>query len=181
MNTNLPHNNSSYKNHGIGKIILDIILKIFDYIYDFLFNWEDDPYEEENFIENEKIKHSIVKTPDKNIESNIREFKLIKNTFGTTAADYIFGLRQEVDYLIKKHGLVYENTIRVVIPPEKLNKGNLSPKILEETMESIYSQYNKDVILKPGKINVIGSGEKTFLVELEIENYTINEEILSTI
>ncbi len=163
------------------KNLIELIGNVLEFIYDFLFDWEDDPFEEQEFIENEKLKHSMVKAENRSFEEIRSEFELIEDTFGEDAADYIFSLRKEVDFLVKKHNLVKENTIRVVIPPEKLIPGNLNPYIFEETIEGIYSQYNKDVILKPGKISVIATGTGQIVANLEIISYTVSEQLLNAV
>lgn len=163
------------------KNLLEIIGKILEFIYDFLFDWSDDPYEEQEFIESEKAKHSLIRAENKSLETIKQEFELIEDTFGRKAADYIFGLRQEVNYLIKEHNLVPQNIIRVIIPPEKLEPGNINSKIFEETIEGIYSQYNMDVILKPGNINIISTESGKAFVEMELESYTVNEKLLSAV
>ena len=163
------------------KTILEIIGKVFEFIYDFLFNWEDDPYEDQKFIEEEKLKHSLVKAENKNIEGIKQEYELISDAFGGRAADYLYSVKQEVNYLIDKHNLIKENTIRVVIPPEKLEPGNIKPGIFEEIIEGIYSQYNRDVILKPGKINIVGTATGKVFAEMEIESYAVNEDLLNAV
>ena len=163
------------------KGIISIIGKVLEFIYDFLFNWEDDPYEEQEFIENEKVKHSNIKTENKDLNQNKYEYELISDVFGENAADYIYGLKQEVNYLVKNHNLIMENTIRVIIPPEKISSGNINSKVLEETIEGIYSQYNRDVILKPENLNVIGTDNGKVFVEMELSSYTVNQELLNTV
>ncbi|OGH99915.1 MAG: hypothetical protein A2Y25_05485 [Candidatus Melainabacteria bacterium GWF2_37_15] len=163
------------------KKIFELIGNVLEYIYDFLFDWSDEPYEEQSFIESEKAKHSLVRAENKPSDSIRQEYDLIEGAFGEKAAHYLFTLKQEVDYLINKHSLVKENTVRVVIQPEKLEVGNINPRIIEETIEGVYSQYNKDVILKPGKINIMGTQSGKVMAELEIESYTVNDNLLNAV
>ncbi len=163
------------------KNFIELLGNILEYIYDFLFDWEDDPYEEQEFLRKEKLKHSLVKAENKKIDAIREDFELIQDTFGSGAADYLYSLKQEVSYLVEKHGLVKENTIKAVIPPEKIQMGNLKPAIFEETIEGIYSQYNRDVILKPGKINLISTGSGKVFAEMEIESYSVNQALLNTV
>ena len=173
---------------SIIQTILDIAAQIFVYIYEFIFVWEDDPYEGENFIENEKLKHSLsqadstlpnaasVKNNATISIKNRQDFDSLKNAFGVQTADYIFRLKEEVDLLVDKHGLVRENTIMVVIPPEKMKASLLGPDFFENTLERIYSQYEKDVILKPGNIKILNTAAGAFYAEVQIESYTVTEE-----
>jgi hypothetical protein len=82
---------------------------------------------------------------------------------------------------VEEHNLVHENTILVVIPPDRIKTRNLPPEVLEGTIERIYTQYNKDVILKPGAVKIMGSGTGTLFAEMEIESYAINDELLEVL
>lgn len=156
------------------KNIFIIIGNILDYIYDFLFDWEDDPYEEKDFIENEKVKHSAVKEEHPAID------KQIEIAFGKKAANFVRETQKEVDFLIKEHNLVKENTIRVVLPPQKIDSANKA-QIFEETIERVYNQYDEDVILKPGKINILSTDAGTVFAEMEIESYAVSNELLEAV
>ncbi len=178
----------------IWNIILDIIIKIFAYIYDFLFNWEDEPYQEEDFLEKEKAKLSAVKqdtpfsgnTSENNFTVSINnpnrnDFETLKSAFGIQTANYIYKLREEVDYLVKEHNLTQENSIMIVIPPEKMKTSLLGPEFFESTFERIYSQYDKDVILKPGKFKIIHNKAGAFYAEIRVDAYTVTQELLVSI
>ena len=163
------------------KYIINLIGNILEYIYDFLFNWEDDPYEEQEFIQNEKLKHSLIKAEKKSPSAIKQEYELLEEAFGQKSADYVYRLKQEVDYLVKEHDLVKENTIKVIIPPEKIELVGMNSKIFEETIERVYAQLDRDVILKPGKINLIGTESGKIMAEMEIESYTVNQALLKAI
>jgi len=163
------------------KNLIEMIGNIFEFIYDFIFDWEDDPFEEQEFIEKEKQKHAMVKAEKRSFEEIKSEYELIEDIFGEVAADYVINLRKEVDLLVNKHNLTQENVIRVIIPPEKLVPGNLNPYIFEETIEGIYSQYNRDVILKPGKITMMKTQNGQTIANLEVISFTINEQLLASV
>jgi len=177
----------------ILKGFLDIVVLVVNYIYDFIFDWEDEPYEKK-FIENEKLKHSIklnntaiTSLTEKNStvsiinDANKKDFDNLKSAFGMQTADYIVNLRQEVDHLVKEHGLVQEDSMMVVISPENFRNSLLSPDFFETTLERIYSQCNKDVILKLGNIMILKTAVGVPYAEVQIETYSVSKEILASI
>jgi|GEM_PF-3140258 len=184
----------------IWQIIWDITVKVFDYIYDFLFNWEDEPYEYKELVQSEKLRQSALKTNDEtsatrltqdsstvsiikssNFEQNKDYYETLVEDFGKQTAEYMFRQKEEVDYLIEKHGLVRENTFKVMIPPEKIGDDQLGPGYFETVIEKIYSQYNSDVILRPKNLRMLNTQGGIFYGELEVEAYTVTEDLLSTV
>ncbi len=181
--------------NNIWQIIWDIAKQVFAYIYDFLFNWEDEPFEDEAFLEDEKLKHSVaqintaenqfaennstVSIKNQPTGKNSKDYEYLKGIFGKQTADYIVNTRQEVDYLVKEHNLIRKNTIMVVIPPEKMRTSLLGPEFFEATLEKLYSQFNKDVILKPRNIRVINAKGDALYAEIQIEAFSVNEEVIS--
>lgn len=185
------------KKNKAAQLVWNITKQIFAYIYDFLFNWEDEPFAEETFIKNEKLKHSAVKSDDSGInpidnnstvsiknkisEKNLVDYKKLKDSFGIQTANYIAGLRQEIDSLVEKHGLIRETTIMVVIPPEKMRTSLLGPEFFESTLERLYPQFEKDVILRPGNIRIVNTKNENLYAEIKIEAYAVNEEVLASV
>jgi len=193
VNEELKH---TQKLSNAAYIIWDVILKIIAYIYDFIFNWEDEPYYGNDFIEDEKLKHAAVQSGTSISKANLVEnnatvsiqneksssdFSLLAKVFGIQSASYIARLRDEVDYLVEEHHLVYENSIMVVIPPEKFRIGALGPNFFDAMLERLYSQYDNDVILKIGDINILDTTIRANYAEVEIVAYVVTEELLASV
>ncbi len=181
--------------NNIWQVIWDIIKQIIAFIIDFLFNWEDEPYEDGTFLENEKQKHSIARNDAKTANplpvennstvsinnkisrNNLQDYETLKKAFGTSTADYIVSLRQEVEYLVKTHGLVRESTLMMVIPPEKMRGSLLSPEFFEANFEMIYPQFGGDVILKPGNVRIVNTKPGALYAEVQIIVYSVTEDL----
>ena len=184
------------KQHNIIHIIWDLLLQIIAYIYDFIFNWEDEPYYGNDFIKEEKLKHSVVQGGTKIFkettikdnatvsiqnEKNSSDFNLLAKAFGIQSASYIERLRDEVDYLVEEHNLVCENSIMVVIPPERFRTSPLGPDFFDTMLERLYTQYDKDVILKIGNIKILNTIVSANYAEVEIIAYVVTEELLASV
>ncbi len=188
-----------FKKNNIWQTALGLIKQIFIYIYEFIFIWEDEPFQETDLIENEKRKHSLIKGSVNSLSESIvhenstvtikstisqkneQEYESIKNVLGKQTADYIVKLRQEADYVIKEHSLIQENSMVVVLSPEKINECILNPEFFEITLERIYSQYNEDVIFKPANIKIINTATGSFYAEIKIETYAVTQELLASV
>jgi len=108
---------------------------------------------------------------DKNKIFSSDDIELLEKAFGEDAADYIDRLRNEVDYLLKEHNLKRMNSILTVIPPEKLAGTKLPVAAINGIIENIYAQFDGDVILRPGKINVFVNENGVRFAEMYIDCY----------
>jgi len=98
--------------------------------------------------------------------------------FDEEAADFIVQLREEVDFLVKEHGLLRKNSILTVLPPQKLVENKISATTMNGIVENIYSQFDGDVILRPGRINVFVNDSGTKFAEMYIDIYQPQKEII---
>jgi len=91
--------------------------------------------------------------------------------FDDEAAEFIIQLREEVDFLVKEHGLQRKNSILTVLPPQKLSENKISVTTINGVIENIYSQFDGDVILRPGRINVFVNDSGVKFAEMYIDTY----------
>jgi len=145
---------------GIWQLFLNFIGFLFD--LDFSEKAPENPF-------------SNVPTPIINNEKNkifsANDIELLETAFGEDAADYIDRLRNEVDYLVKEHNLKKMNSVLTVIPPEKLANAEIPAATINGIIENIYAQFDGDVILRPGKINVFVQDNGTRFAEMYIDCY----------
>lgn len=141
---------------GVWDLFLDFI--------DFLFDLEEDR-EELPFPDAPKS----ATLNDKNKTFVSEDIELLETAFGTDAADYIDSLRKEADYLVQEHGLKRMNSIRTVLPPQQIAEANVAPAAINSMIESIYAQFDGDVILRPGKINVFVNNSGLRFAEMYID------------
>lgn len=52
----------------------------------------------------------------------------------------------------------------------------LNPQIFENVLEGIYSQYDKDVILKPSEIKFLKNKNDDYIAEINVETYVLSPE-----
>jgi len=104
--------------------------------------------------------------------------ELLETAFGEDAADYINQLRNEVDYLVKEHNLKRMQSILTVLPPQKLADANVPTAVINNVIENIYGQFDGDVILRPGKINVFVNDSGIRFAEMYIDCYKPVEELV---
>ncbi|OGH95802.1 MAG: hypothetical protein A2039_07265 [Candidatus Melainabacteria bacterium GWA2_34_9] len=104
--------------------------------------------------------------------------ELLETAFGEDAADYINQLRNEVDYLVKEHNLKRMQSILTVLPPQKLAEANVPTAVINNVIENIYGQFDGDVILRPGKINVFVNDSGIRFAEMYIDCYKPVEELV---
>lgn len=129
---------------------------------------------------------AVLRLPDgsEDISSGSRDLFSAKNTamlevvFGKETAKYISSLRDNVNDLVKENTIEYADSVYVVMPPEKFPGDGLSPAIIDNIMESVYAQFNGDVILKPGKINVFITESGLKYAEMYIDYYKPTEEFV---
>lgn len=160
----------------IWQIFLDLIGFIFD--IDFKDEEEDNPFSN---IEDPNAENSSEKTTNPKRVFETREVQRLEAAFGAAAADFIINMRNEVDEVVKAHGLEYQDSILTVIPPEKLGKSDIHPAVINTMIESIYAQFDGDVILRPGKVNVFMTDEGMRFAEMYIDCYKPVEEPVNSL
>lgn len=182
------------------EILLNIIKQIGVFIYEFIFVWEDDePYEKEGFIDSEKLKQASVLgqkniSPAEAMQNNATvaiynrpteyensDYEQIATLFGEAAAEYIKNLRNEVDSLLEEQGLTQLSSIKIVIPPEKIQSSLLGREFFEITIKRITDQFDGKVILKPGDIKVKHTLSGVPFAEMQLEAYAVSETAIAQI
>lgn len=145
---------------GIWDLFLDFIGFLFD--LDFGDDIEETPFPDAPKSETLNDNNRVFVSEDA---------EMLESAFGADAADYINSLRREVDYMVQEHGLKRMNSIRTVLPPQKLAEVNIPPATINSLIENIYSQFDGDVILRPGKVNVFVSDSGIRFAEMFIDCY----------
>ena len=146
---------------GIWHLFLDFIGFLFDI----------------DFNETDELENPFSNVPgsatlnDKNKIFVSEDTEMIETAFGKDAARYINNLREEADYLVKEHGLQKTDSVVTVLPPQKLVEANLSPATINNIIENIYNQFDGDIILKPGRINVFVNDSGIRFAELYMDCY----------
>lgn len=107
-----------------------------------------------------------------------KEIALLESTFGRETAEYINSLRQQVEKLVADNTLEYVDSIYTVLPPEKFPGAAFSPAVIDNIIESVYSQFDGDIILKPGKINVFATENGLRYAEMYLDYYRPTEEFV---
>ena len=115
---------------------------------------------------------------DKNKIFASEDTAMLETAFGEDVTDYINRLRNEVDYLVKEHNLKRMQSILTVLPPQKLAEANMPVATINNVIENIYSQFDGDVILRPGKINVFVNDSGIRFAEMYIDCYKPVEELV---
>ena len=115
---------------------------------------------------------------DKNKIFASEDTAMLETAFGEDVTDYINRLRSEVDYLVKEHNLKRMQSILTVLPPQKLAEANMPVATINNVIENIYSQFDGDVILRPGKINVFVNDSGIRFAEMYIDCYKPVEELV---
>ncbi len=163
--------------------ILEFYIDLWNLFLDFIGFLFDIDFRNKNEKEKENPFANVPELPVVSNEIH-REIKTddlssLEKAIGKNAANYIEKMREEVDFLVNEHELKYVDSILAVIPPQKLDETNLSSTVIENIIESIYNQYNEDVILRPGKINMFvnNGGEK--IAEIYIDCYKPSEELIN--
>ncbi len=146
---------------GIGQLFLDFIGYLFD--LDFREKETENPFSNLPNSTNLKNKNRVFATSE--------DEELLETAFGEEAANYINNLRNEVDYLVQEHGLKKTNSILTVIPPERLAESNNFAITITGMIENIYSQFDGDVILRPGIVNVFENNNGVRFAEMYIDCY----------
>lgn len=154
---------------GIWQLFLDFI--------GFLFDLDFSEKEQENPFSN--VPNSA-ELNDKNKLFAFEDGELLETAFGEDSADYINRLRAEVDYLVKEHDLKQMDSILTVLPPQKLAEANVPVATINNVIENIYAQFNGDVILRPGKVNVFVNNSGIRFAEMYIDCYKPVEELVKT-
>lgn len=151
------------------KGIWQLFLKFIDFLFD-------TDFKEENETENpfSNIPDSAIPINNKNKVVLSEDQELIESAFGKDAAKYINKLRDEVDYLLKEHNLEKMDSIFTMIPPAQL----VSASAINNIIENIYMQFDGDVILRPGKINVFTSDAGIKFAEFYIDCYKPFDELV---
>ena len=109
-----------------------------------------------------------------------KEIAFLEAAFGRDTAEYIQYLRQTVDDLVKENTLEYADSVYIVLPPEKFPGSGFSPAIIDNIIERVYAQFDGDVILKPGKINVLTTDGGHMYAEMYLDYYRPTEEFIMT-
>lgn len=188
------------KHPDFVEILLNIIKQIGVFIYEFIFVWEDDePYEKEGFIDSEKLKqasvlgqksispveamqnNATVAVYNRPIENNNGNYEQIATLFGDAAAEYIKNLRNEVDIIVEEQELTQLSSIKIVIPPEKIQSSLLGREFFELTIERIADQFEGKVILKPGDIRIKHTLTGVPFAEMQLEAYAVSEKAIAQV
>ena len=161
-------------NRSFGNFIKGIWQLFLDFI-GFLFDLDFSEKEPENPFANVPSSATL---NDRNRVFASEDIEQLETALGEDAADYIYRLREEVDYLVKEHNLKKMNSILTVLPPQKFTEGNISTlTIISGAIENIYAQFNGDVILRPGRINVFVNNSGIKFAEMYIDCYEPVEEL----
>lgn len=152
---------------GIWQLFLDFI--------GFLFDLDFSEKEPENPFANVPSSASL---NDKNKIFASEDAEMLETAFGEDATDYINRLRQETDYLVKEHNLKKMDSILTVLPPQKLAEVNVPVSTINGMIESIYAQFDGDVILRPGRINVFVNDKGIRFAEMYLDCYKPVEELI---
>ncbi|NLF82610.1 MAG: hypothetical protein GX568_01315 [Candidatus Gastranaerophilales bacterium] len=179
------------------EILLNIIKQIGVFLYEFIFVWEDDePYEKEGFIDNEKLKqvsvlgqrsispveamqnNATVAIYNRPTEYNNSNYEQVAILFGEAAAEYINNLRNDVDNLVEEQGLTQLTSIRIVIPPEKIQSSLLGREFFEINIKRISDQFDGKVVLKPGEIRIKHTLSGVSFAEMQLEAYAVSEKTI---
>ena len=161
--------NGSFANFikGIWQLFLNFI--------GFLFDLDFSEKEPENPFSNVPSSATL---NDKNKIFASEDTAMLETAFGEDVTDYINRLRNEVDYLVKEHNLKRMQSILTVLPPQKLAEANMPVATINNVIENIYSQFDGDVILRPGKINVFVNDSGIRFAEMYIDCYKPVEELV---
>jgi hypothetical protein len=159
---------------GIGNFVKGIWQLFLDFI-GFLFDLDLTEKEPDNPFSNVP---SLATLDDRNKIFAPEDKELLETAFGEEATEYINNLRSEVDYLVKEHNLKRMNSILTVLPPQKLAESNIPVATINGMIESIYAQFDGDVILRPGKINVFIKDDGVRFAEMYIDCYKPIEELV---
>lgn len=179
------------------EILLNIIKQIGVFLYEFISVWEDDePYEKEGFIDNEKLKqvsvlgqrsispveamqnNATVAIYNRPTEYNNSNYEQVAILFGEAAAEYINNLRNDVDNLVEEQGLTQLTSIRIVIPPEKIQSSLLGREFFEINIKRISDQFDGKVVLKPGEIRIKHTLSGVSFAEMQLEAYAVSEKTI---
>ena len=152
---------------GIWQLFLNFI--------GFLFDLDFSEEEPENPFSNVPSSATL---NDKNKIFASEDTAMLETAFGEDVTDYINRLRNEVDYLVKEHNLKRMQSILTVLPPQKLAEANVPTAVINNVIENIYGQFDGDVILRPGKINVFVNDSGIRFAEMYIDCYKPVEELV---
>ena len=155
---------------GIWQLFLNFI--------GFLFDLDFNEKEPENPFSNVPVAPNSANISNPNKIFASEDTAMLETAFGEDAADYINRLRNEVDYLVKEHGLKKTQSILTVLPPQKLSDNNIPTAVINNVIENIYVQFDGDVILRPGKINVFVNNSGIRFAEMYIDCYKPIEELV---
>jgi hypothetical protein len=164
---------------GIFQLFLDFI----GYIFDIDFRDDENPFPDADGtdLSDKKPTENVERiTPKASKLLANREIDRLQGAFGREAASYIVEMRNDADEVINKHELQYTDSILTVLSPERLGKTEVSPSVISGMIESIYAQFDGDVILRPGKINVFVTQEGSKFAEMYIDCYKPSEVLISS-
>jgi len=113
-------------------------------------------------------------------EINSEDENFLVNAFGAATADYINSTREEVDNMIQEYGFQQIDSILAVIPPQKLSSADIPPSLIDSMIQSIYNQFDGDIVLRPGKINMFVNSNGEKIAEMYIDCYRLSEEFIKS-
>ena len=158
------------------KDIWNLFLELIGFLFDIDFSDSDKEHEDPFANVADAQTDSRLFDPNKVYKSE--EIAVLTSAFGRDTAEYITDLREQVDTLVQENTLEYVDSVYVILPPEKFSGATNSAAVIDNIIESVYSQLDGDFILKPGKINVFVTEGGLKYAEIYIDQYKPTEEFI---